>query len=119
MPRIHARCYPVERLEHLQDVAKIAVRYHEAEIARRCVGKGRPDDAFCYAFVSRPSPGQQVAESLDDDAFSQKICQLCDIPSVRDRLVEGLGERGADEKGEVRVVSFPLGITMAIYGPYS
>ena len=60
---------------------------------------------------------QQVTQPLNHDAAAgQHIAELGDIPPVFDGTVEGLGETGGNEHGEIGVAgtAFHLGIGMAV-----
>ncbi len=58
----------------------------------------------------------QISQALDYDAATQEVGQAGDVFAIGDGLLEGLGERLADQEGKVGIGRPPVGVAVAVDG---
>ena len=103
----------VERADHLNDVVQNALGKHEAEIAGRCIQRGRHEGAL-NAVRGGAAASDQIAEALHDHAAAQHIAESCDGFAVAVGILEWLGEMLCHQKRKVCVFGLLGGVLIAV-----
>src|SRR5665648_58666 len=115
---VHAGREVVHGLEHVEDVAQVAVRQHEGQVAGGGALERGLDRASADAVHGAAVALLQVAQALHDDVLAEQVGEPCDALAVGDGVVERLGEIGAHEQREVGTVGLLGGVAVTVHGDH-